>query len=60
MQENGSLWFSVFFFSILSCCTKSGDQPKEMLNQNLSTRQIEKEKNLGILLHVGEPLGPIN
>jgi hypothetical protein len=26
----------------------------------LATKQIEKEKNLGILLHVGEPLEPIS
>ncbi len=63
MLNNAKKWKFVIqcvFFSIFSCCIKSGDQPKKTLSQNLSTRQIEKEKNLGILLHVGEPLRPIN
>jgi len=50
--------FVVFsFFLFFSCCTKSGDQ------QGLSKfgyKTNREGKNLGILLHVGEPLEPIS
>ncbi len=47
------------FFSIFSCCIKSGDQPQEDLAK--SDYKTNKEvENLGILLHVGEQLEPIN
>jgi hypothetical protein len=47
------------FFSIFSCCIKSGDQPQEDLAK--SDYKTNKEvENLEILLHVGEQLEPIN
>jgi hypothetical protein len=40
----------VFFVSIFSCQSKSGDHPQEDL-ANLANQEIE---NLVILLHIGE------
>jgi len=41
----------------LSCCSKSGDQPREDLAKSgyKTNREVE---NLGILLHPNEPLAP--
>jgi hypothetical protein len=47
----------VVFFSIFSCCTKSGDQ--EGLSR-FGYKTNREGKNLGILLHVSEPLEPIS
>jgi hypothetical protein len=48
----------VFFFSFFfPCCTKSGDQ--EGLSK-FGYKTNREGKNLGILLHVGEPLEPIS
>jgi hypothetical protein len=47
-----------FFFSVLSCCSKSGHQPQEDLAKSDYKTNAELE-NLGILLHVGIPLGYI-
>jgi hypothetical protein len=40
---------------LLSCCSKSGDQPQEDLAKSgyKTNREVEK---LGILLHANEPL----
>jgi hypothetical protein len=66
MLNNARGWKVVIvmlFFSIFSCCTKSGDQPKKK-KKKVSLKSVYKknteEENLGILLHVGEPLGPIS
>jgi hypothetical protein len=47
-----------FFFSILSCCFKSDDQPQEDLAKS-GYKTNRDLTNLGILLHVGELLEPI-
>jgi len=59
MQEDGRLWYYCFF-SIFSCCTKSGDQPNKKVWPKFVYKTNREGKNLGILLHVGEPLGPIS
>ncbi len=46
----------VFLFPFFSCCIKSGHQPQE----DLASSSYKTNKVLGILLHVGEPLEPIN
>ncbi len=47
------------FFSIFSCRIKTGDQPQEDLVR--SGYKTNKEvKIMAILLHVGEPIEPIN
>jgi hypothetical protein len=50
---------SVFFSSIFSCFSKSGDQPQEDLAK--SGYNINREvENLGILFRAREPLEPIS
>jgi hypothetical protein len=49
----------VLYFSIFSCCIKSGDQPQGDLVR--SAYKTNKEVEIpGILLHFGKPLEHIN
>jgi hypothetical protein len=50
---------AIFFFSIFSCFTKSGDQPQEGLTK-FSYKTNKEVENLGILFHVDKPLEPIS
>jgi hypothetical protein len=60
MMANQSVNVSVVFFpSIFSCCSKSGEQPQEDLAK--SGYNINREvENLGILFRAREPLEPIS
>jgi hypothetical protein len=49
----------MFFSSIFSCCIKSGNEPQEDLAK-FDYKTNKEVENLGILLHVGEQLEPIN
>jgi hypothetical protein len=48
----------VFLFSIFSCGIKTGDQPQEDLVR--SGYKTNKEVKIMAILHVGEPIEPIN
>jgi len=45
----------ILFYSIFSCCIKSGNQPQEYLAKYVY-KINRKMKNLEILLNVGQPL----
>jgi hypothetical protein len=48
-----------FFFPFFSCCSEGGCKPQEDLAKP-DYKTNREVKNLGILLHVGEPLKPIS
>ncbi len=45
-------------FPVISCCTKSGDQPQKGLTKS-TYKTNKKVKTLRILLYVGQPLKPL-
>jgi hypothetical protein len=49
----------MFFFLIVSCCSKSGDHPQEDIAK-FSNKTNKNVEYLGILLYVDKPLEPIS